>query len=124
MKKIVKRIIGAIDMTEDEDIEQDDVETIVELFGSKPIEHYFLASPGYYGYGGYGSDWCADFWVLEDGRGATTSGYTGEEEFDSDDKMFNRMYEIQDEFIVEVDKMYNEGDLDEDEYSELMSYYG
>lgn len=104
-------------------ITNDDKELVFGYFGSYPVEHYRLCSPGWYGYGGYGSDYSVDYWVLEDGRGCETSPYTGEDEYSNKEEMFSAMNNVKDVMIGQVKELLDDEEISKEEYDELMNIY-
>lgn len=103
--------------------ESDEIENVQSIFGDIPILKYFLESPGALGYGGYGSDYCVTFYILKNGKCVANSPYTGEEEFNSEDKMIDRIKTLKSNMIEECNKLLEDGDISEEEYDSLAQLY-
>lgn len=93
-------------------LDEQELEEFEEDWDSYPVKEYFLASPGYYGYGGYGSDWCATYYKLADGRCMAVSDYTGAEFYDSESEMLAAIEDAQESIRDEVAELAKAGELD------------
>lgn len=81
------------------DLDDDEMEYFEEQYGGVPVAKYFLASPGYYGYGGYGSDWCVTYYKLDNGMYVSTSPYFDSEVFDSENDMMEDIQRSRDAML-------------------------
>lgn len=83
------------------DLTDDEMEYFEEQYGGVPVAQYFLASPGYYGYGGYGSDWSITYYKLDNGMCVSTSPYFDSEVFDSENDMMEDIQRNRDAMLDE-----------------------
>lgn len=105
------------------DMDDSSMREFEETHGSYPVKEYYIASPGFYGFGGYGSDWDCHYYVLADGRCMSYSMYTGEQEFDSKADMIDKIKSVQRSILEEIDELVESGDIDEFEVDEIYDNY-